>query len=68
VTTLELLEALRTVAIEALSEALATPFESYGIDGQNVKNRRISELTAAIGEINLLIQAQEPYELRSATL
>lgn len=66
-TDLELLAALKTAILTALLDDAATPFVTYNIDGQSVTRKR-AEAMDMLKQINELIAAEEPYEIRSATI
>lgn len=68
-TSLEYLESIKTNLLATLATDTATPGVDYSIDGQSVsRSAWRNSLWAQIVEINALIAAEDPTELRSQAI
>lgn len=68
-TTLESYVALRDGILADLIADLSSPFDSYSIDGQSVNRSRWRQWAIdTLFKLNELIQAEDPYEIRSSVL
>lgn len=64
-TDLELLSSIRSGYLTALAADAANPKPDYSIDGQTVSRAQWREsLLARIHDVDALIQATEPFELK----
>lgn len=63
------LEALRDGILADLIADLSSPFDSYSIDGQSVNRSRWRQWAIdTLFKLNELLQAMDPYEIRTAVL
>lgn len=63
------LEALRDGILADLIADLSSPFDSYSIDGQSVNRSRWRQWAIdTLFKLNELLQAMDPYEIRTAAL
>jgi hypothetical protein len=68
-TDVTLLTQIKTALLTALLADAARPFGTYSIDGQSVSRDRFRQwVLDAISTINQLIQAEDPYEIRTSVL
>lgn len=66
---LEILVQLKTALLTALLADAATPFGTYSIDGQSVSRDRYHQWALDfINVINMLIQVEDPYEIRTSVI